>query len=135
MLDTFLPKVLAIVAVVEVELDRVLVEAVVLGVQFDEELFPLETQLSYFRPRERVYFREILKHQYAHVRHGQIELHAFVVLRRMHYDPVELNFARDVQQIEIGVRWRLAPFWGSTQKLKNSSSQQLTSPSTHKWFL
>lgn len=69
-LNALLPKVLAIVAIVEVELDRVLVEAVVLGVQFDEELLALEAYLAYFGPRERVDLGEVLKDEYAHVRHG-----------------------------------------------------------------
>ena len=108
MFDAFFPKILAIVAIVKVELDRVFVEAVVLRVQFDEELFALEAQLAYLGPRERVYLGEILKDQNAHVRHGQVELHAFVVLGRMHHDAVEFDLARSVQEIEIGVGWHLA---------------------------
>lgn len=72
MLDALFPEVFRVVAVVKVELDRVLVEAVVFRVQFDEKLFAFEAELANFRPRERVYFGEILKHQYAHVSHGQV---------------------------------------------------------------
>ncbi len=42
MLDAFFPKVFAIIPIVKIELDSVLVEAVVLGVQFDQKLFPFE---------------------------------------------------------------------------------------------
>lgn len=111
MFDALLPEVLAIVAVVEVELDRVFVEAVVFRVQFDKELFALEAELANLSPRKRVYLGVVLKHQDSHVRHGQVKLYAFVIFGRVHHDTVELNFARNVQQVEVRVCRRLTPLF------------------------
>jgi hypothetical protein len=55
------PKVLAVVAMIKVEFDRVLVETEVFRMQFHQELLSLKAQLAYFGPRERVYFGIILK--------------------------------------------------------------------------
>ena len=110
MLDALLPEALAVVAILEIELDGVLVEAVVFRVQFHEELFASKAQLSYFGPGERVDLGVALEDEYAHVGHRQIQLHTLVVLRRMHYDAVQLDLARYIKQIQVRVRWCLPTF-------------------------
>ena len=104
-LDALLPEGLAVVARAQVEGDGVLVEgAEAVRMQLDEELLALEAQLAYLRPRERVDLGVLLKDEYAHVSDAQVELHALVVLGRVHADAVELDLARYVEQVEVGLR-------------------------------
>jgi hypothetical protein len=49
--------------------------------QFNEELLPLEAQLTDLGPRKCVYLNHILKDKNAKVCHGQLEVHSFVVLK------------------------------------------------------
>jgi len=42
MLDALFPEVFAIVSILKIELDGVLVEAIVFRVEFDQKLFPLK---------------------------------------------------------------------------------------------
>lgn len=57
-----------------------------LGVQFDEEAFPLEGDLPDLGPAEGVNLGDVLEHHDAHVCDRQIQRHAFVVLCSVHFD-------------------------------------------------
>ena len=54
---------------------------VALRVKFDEEFFALEAKFAYFRPGEGVDFDDVLENEHAHVRDGEVQAHAFVVLK------------------------------------------------------
>jgi hypothetical protein len=96
MLDALLPERLGCVTLLKVELDGVLVEAIVFRVEFDEEFLAFEGEFAYFGPGECVDFGQVLKDEYAHVGHRQVEEDAFVVFGRVHYYAVELDFSRYV---------------------------------------
>lgn len=77
---------------------------VILRVQLDEKLFPLERYLADFGPREGVYSRDALEDGDAHVSHGQIERHALVIFGRVHLHAVQLTASGRLQQVEIRFR-------------------------------
>ncbi len=56
--------------------------------QLDEELLALEAQLPYFRPGKRVDLDDVLKDEHAHVRDGQVQTHALVVLQKYTANPL-----------------------------------------------
>jgi len=91
MFHAFLPKVLALVAVIKVEFHRVLVVAISLRMQFDEIFLPLKTNLSYFGPRKCVDFGEILEDKNPHVGHSEIQWNTFMVLGSMHFYTIEFT--------------------------------------------
>ncbi len=72
-------------------------------------LLALEAQLADLGPRERVDLGVVLEDEEAHVGHAQVELHALVVFGRVHADAVELDLARDLEHVEVGLGGRLAP--------------------------
>ncbi len=102
-LDALLPEGLTVIAILEVELDSVLIEAVALRMQLHQELLATEAELADLCPGEGVDLGVALKDEDAHVGDGQVELHALVVLGRVHHHAVQLHFARDIQQIQVGV--------------------------------
>lgn len=75
--------------------------------ELDEEPLPLEGNLPDFRPRERVDLRVMLEHDYPHVSDGQIERDVLVVLRGMHFHPVELAPSCRFQEVQVRLRGRL----------------------------
>ena len=102
-LDALLPEGLTVIAILEVELDSVLIEAVALRMQLHQELLATKAELADLCPGEGVDLGVALKDEDAHVGDGQVELHALVVLGRVHHHAVQLHFARDIQQIQVGV--------------------------------
>lgn len=123
--DALFPKVFTLVPPLEEELDRVLVvhlwwkakrlvelwairyrqiPYVVLRVQLDEKLFPFERNLPDLGPREGVYPGDALEDGDAHVRHGQVQRDALVVLARVHLHPVQLAAPGRLQQVQVRLR-------------------------------
>lgn len=102
--NALFPEIFALVPALEEELHRVFVIHVVLRVQLDEKLFPLERYLADLGPREGVYSSDALEDGDAHVGDGQIERDALVVFGRVHLHPVQLAASGRLQQVEIRLR-------------------------------